>query len=182
MQGIVEVLTKVDAIATGRLFTQLSEAHRIERRGFEDLLNAMARAGVVTIIETSFEKDGKRIDFRKASLSEAGAAASALDEVNIAEEIAGPARSRVAKKRIAKRAREKPAKGTPIEAALKAWRVTEAKKKGVPAFRILTDKSLEGIAATRPANESELLSVPGIGPKIVEKYGAQIIRVLMSNA
>ena len=54
----------------------------------------------------------------------------------------------------------------------------EAKRRGVPAFRIFTDQALRAIAASRPATARELLSVPGIGLSVVEKYGAQIFRIL----
>ncbi|MBL0161390.1 MAG: HRDC domain-containing protein [Bryobacterales bacterium] len=67
---------------------------------------------------------------------------------------------------------------TAIEAALKAWRLAEAKKKGVPAFRVMTDKVLRTIAETEPATTRELLAVPGIGLNTVEKFGAIIFRIL----
>ena len=67
-----------------------------------------------------------------------------------------------------------------MEAALKAWRLAEAKNKGIPAFRILTDKALQAIAAKQPRTNSELLNLPGVGLKIVEKYGTQIFGILSS--
>ena len=54
----------------------------------------------------------------------------------------------------------------------------EAKKKGVPAFRILSDKVLSAIVDSRPESNADLLEVPGVGQKLVEKFGAQIFRVL----
>jgi DNA topoisomerase-3 len=61
---------------------------------------------------------------------------------------------------------------------LRAWRLAEAKRRGVPAFRILTDRALQTIAAERPQSAAELLAVPGVGIKIVEKYGARIFDIL----
>jgi hypothetical protein len=37
---------------------------------------------------------------------------------------------------------------------------------------------LDGILEAEPSTEAELLAVSGVGPKLVEKYGAQILRVL----
>ena len=37
---------------------------------------------------------------------------------------------------------------------------------------------LDSIIAARPANVSELLGIGGVGPRLIEKYGAQILRVL----
>ena len=66
---ILEALKGANGISTGRLHAQAFPHNRVDRRGFEDLLNAMARAGLVSVLDSSFEKDGKRIEFRKARLS-----------------------------------------------------------------------------------------------------------------
>ena len=65
-----------------------------------------------------------------------------------------------------------------VEEALRAWRLTEARRSGVPAFRILTDKTLRAIAETRPETAAELLAIPGIGISAIEKYGRHIYRIL----
>ena len=49
---------------------------------------------------------------------------------------------------------------------------------GVPAFRIFSDRVLRAIASARPETASELLAVPGIRSSTVEKYGAQIYRIV----
>jgi superfamily II DNA helicase RecQ len=48
----------------------------------------------------------------------------------------------------------------------------------VPAFRIMSDKVLLGIAEKRPRTAAELLAIPGIGIGSVAKYGSQIYRIL----
>jgi len=40
------------------------------------------------------------------------------------------------------------------------------------------DTVLAEIAERRPQSEGELLAIPGIGPGKVEKYGAEILRVV----
>jgi DNA topoisomerase-3 len=65
-----------------------------------------------------------------------------------------------------------------ILVALRNWRLAEAKRHGVPAFRIFNDRTLEAMAATRPGTAAELLAIPGIGISTVEKYGAQLYRLL----
>ena len=62
--------------------------------------------------------------------------------------------------------------------ALRAWRLAEARRLGVPAFRIFTDRALSGLLELRPATSSEMLSVPGIGLRTAEKYGHEICRIL----
>jgi DNA topoisomerase-3 len=63
-------------------------------------------------------------------------------------------------------------------AALKAWRLDEARRRGVPAFQILTDRAIKAIASQRPAGEEELLNVHGIGPRLARKYGKQILKIV----
>jgi superfamily II DNA helicase RecQ len=67
---------------------------------------------------------------------------------------------------------------TRLEAALRAWRTGLAKRQGVPAFRIMSDRVLLGIAQNQPRSARELLAIPGIGIASVEKYGAQIYKIL----
>ena len=62
--------------------------------------------------------------------------------------------------------------------ALKAWRLTEAKKRQIPAFRILTDRVLKTLAVLRPGDEADLLAISGIGPTLVNKYGKQLLAIL----
>ncbi|MEO6598909.1 MAG: RecQ family ATP-dependent DNA helicase, partial [Polyangiaceae bacterium] len=54
-----------------------------------------------------------------------------------------------------------------LVATLRAWRLTESKKKRVPAFRILTNRALVAIAEARPLNAQALGGVPGVGPKLL---------------
>ena len=61
--------------------------------------------------------------------------------------------------------------------ALKTWRLHEARRRKIPAFRILTDRTLHALADARPATEDELLAVHGIGPKIAQTYGAALIAI-----
>ena len=65
-----------------------------------------------------------------------------------------------------------------VEKALRDWRLAEAKRRSVPAFRILSDKSLQAIAAEKPLSIRELLEIPGVGARLAEQYGAQIFRIL----
>ena len=62
-----------------------------------------------------------------------------------------------------------------LEEALRSWRLAEAKRRGVPAFRIISDQALRAMASRRPGTAGELLAIPGMGISTVEKYGAQIL-------
>ncbi|WP_224247533.1 DNA topoisomerase 3 [Hyalangium gracile] len=62
--------------------------------------------------------------------------------------------------------------------ALKAWRLAEARRRRVPAFRILTDRVLGVIAAVRPQDNDALMAIQGVGPKLIERYGSQLLALV----
>jgi DNA topoisomerase-3 len=76
------------------------------------------------------------------------------------------------------RAKAGPPANAAVEKALRDWRLAEARRREVPAFRILSDKSLQAIAAEKPLSIRELLEIPGVGARVAEQYGAQIFRIL----
>jgi superfamily II DNA helicase RecQ len=62
--------------------------------------------------------------------------------------------------------------------ALRAWRLAEAKRTGLPAFRVMNDRTLLGIATETPKDEGALLRVAGIGPGLSRRYGAALLRIV----
>jgi superfamily II DNA helicase RecQ len=69
-----------------------------------------------------------------------------------------------------------------LDGALREWRRSEAQRRGVPAFRIFSDKTLAAIAKQRPLTAQELLAISGIGIATVEKYGKDIYRLVNDNS
>jgi DNA topoisomerase-3 len=68
-----------------------------------------------------------------------------------------------------------------VEEALRTWRLFEARRRGMPAFRIFSDQTLRAIAKRRPTKAADLLAVAGIGLSAVEKYGRQIYRICQTS-
>ncbi|MCX7369334.1 MAG: ATP-dependent DNA helicase, partial [Alphaproteobacteria bacterium] len=66
----------------------------------------------------------------------------------------------------------------PVFEALRSWRRGIAQAQGVPAYVVADDRTLAGLAARRPSNTEELLEVPGMGRSRVERYGADILRII----
>jgi len=52
----------------------------------------------------------------------------------------------------------------------------------VPAFVILTDATLLGVAEKRPNSMESLLQVPGIGRRKADLYAADLIKVLHGSS
>ena len=61
---------------------------------------------------------------------------------------------------------------------LKSWRWELAKEKDVPVYVILHTRVLLGIANLLPQNEEDLRSIPGMGDKRVERYGAELLEIV----
>jgi ATP-dependent DNA helicase RecQ len=62
--------------------------------------------------------------------------------------------------------------------ALRAWRSEVARKRGVPAYVVLHDSTIDGIAAARPTTPTQLRGIPGIGDKKLEHYGDELIALV----
>ncbi len=65
--------------------------------------------------------------------------------------------------------------------ALKALRTRLAKERGVPAFHILHNSTIEAIARRYPRNNAELLAVRGIGPAKLADLGDLILECLQEQ-
>jgi DNA topoisomerase III len=172
----------------------------MSRRCFEEVLGAMARAGLLHLSDAVFEKDGTQIPYRSVKLTRAGQRVTESTPINFIMKELEPASSRPARKGEANGSskqnnipasdgfgksiaganieRTKDAETIRIEEALRVWRRSEAKRRAVPAFCIFNDRVLETIAANKPGTAGELLAIPGVGLRMIEKYGAEIYRIL----
>jgi superfamily II DNA helicase RecQ len=65
---------------------------------------------------------------------------------------------------------------------LRSWRLREAKRRGIPAYAVFHDATLDALAALRPRTEAELLSVPGFGPARIARFGTELLQVIAEPA
>ncbi|HMA91418.1 MAG TPA: RecQ family ATP-dependent DNA helicase, partial [Polyangiaceae bacterium] len=63
-------------------------------------------------------------------------------------------------------------------AQLRALRLVIARQRQVPAYVVFTDATLRAMAEIKPETMDELSSVPGVGRKKLESYGAQFVALL----
>ena len=63
-------------------------------------------------------------------------------------------------------------------AALRAWRSQVARQRGVPAYVVLHDATIDGIAMSRPTTPEQLRGISGIGDKKLEHYGDELIALV----
>ena len=59
--------------------------------------------------------------------------------------------------------------------ALRAWRLEEARRQGLPPYVIFHDSTLLEVARQRPISLMSLAMIPGVGVTKLERYGSAII-------
>lgn len=178
---IMGAIAGAGTLSAGKLFEEVQASDReIHRSAFEKVLRALTDASWLTISEESFEKGGERIAYRKIRATARGASASHEDLARL--EISEAASSPRATRRPGPRAGGKspaPGEWSPecerIFEGLRSWRTREARSQGVPAFRVLSDRVLKAMALARPGSRDDLLRVNGIGPRLCEKYGRELL-------
>ncbi|MBI2377987.1 MAG: DNA topoisomerase 3 [Deltaproteobacteria bacterium] len=200
--SILVSLRAREGLSMGAIHRELFEPIGKERKEVERFVGALVRGGWVTVSDEEFQKDGETIRYEKARPTELGrrATLSDLRGLEMGESIVVEKKGRTrkgtkrktargergatrSKRTLARdgqsaRAEKDRVASSPEGEALRAWRLGEAKRRRVPAFRILKDSTLDAIALDRPRSEEALLSVSGVGPATVTKFGARILEVL----
>jgi superfamily II DNA helicase RecQ len=69
---ILRALREDDEQPAGRMHRELFADGALDRRSFEHVLAGLARAGLVEVRDATFEKDGKRIDYQRVSITDEG--------------------------------------------------------------------------------------------------------------
>ena len=72
-----------------------------------------------------------------------------------------------------------PAERSPLSNALRAWRTARARADAIAPFIVFHDSVIEAIAERRPRSIAELRRVPGIGPTKLDRYGEEILGVVV---
>lgn len=184
LHALVEAMPSSRSISLGKLFREAIEPRRdlaLDRKGFEQLVDALERAGVVQTQQEVWDKDGEQIRFRSASLQIRAGATDWIDDVQLdasTDHVATPAKTKAAKATVQRRVAASGPVDPGLMAELKAWRLARSRLEGVPAFRILTDAVLLALVTERPQTEADLLKIPGIGPRLAQKYGTELLQEL----
>jgi len=64
---------------------------------------------------------------------------------------------------------------------LKGWRSAEARRRGVPAYVVFHDSTLEELAARKPTDRERLRDIRGVGAAKIERYGEDLLGVLLGT-
>lgn len=69
----------------------------------------------------------------------------------------------------------------PLLSVLKTWRTTEGAARNVPLYMVASNKTLDALATNRPTTLNQLKVVGGIGPKMVERYGDELLLMIREH-
>jgi DNA topoisomerase-3 len=195
-ERVLRALSERGGQTVGQIHRELFPSGDFDRRSLEHVLAGLVRASALRLEDDSFVKDGAVITFQRAWLAggtnhEAARERAARFTVAGEGSPAGRRRKKDRGKGREKRKRERVRAGAGAGAAtgdassagglfeaLRAWRLAEAKRSGVPAFRILNDRTLLGVATETPHDEGALLRVAGIGPGLARRYGAALLGIV----
>ncbi len=179
--------------STGKLHTELFPSGEVDRKELDTLLDTLARAGYLTLESASFTAEGGReIGYRRAVLTHEGNEAAdgeplANLQMRDTEDTEPRGRTRDRSKEASARkkaaADETPltAEQKALDAALRAWRSTEAKQLGKPAFVVFGDRTLRQIVLDAPSTLQELETISGIGPAKIERWGDSLCQVVAAH-
>ena len=203
LKGVFLSLREQDFQSVGKLFRELAEPRKMKRGNYERLVDAAVRASLARIQNDSFVNDqGQQIEFRRIGLtSEGRAATDPASLVRLPAEGAGltPAKKERSAKKGGSRRKKDSANGRPrntqmglgsvppragadelLASGLRSWRKAEAQRRGVPAFMIFNNHTLDALVEAKPTSEAQLLGVPGVGAVLAKKYGSKLIQIIRS--
>lgn len=162
-----------------RTMGQLVSALAPESRdSVSHMVEALARAGRVSVENAKFTKDGETIAFlriRAIDNGEGETSDAPTPSLRMSE------RPAARPPRVRSRSKDAPPESS-LAGALRLWRKERAKEDRVPAFRIMSDRVLYEIAESRPHNVVSLRNCQGVGPAMVTKYGVAILAVIQGSA
>jgi DNA topoisomerase-3 len=189
---VTQLARESRAVSTGKLYRDYVQTLDLHRRDYEDLLQVLAEAGFLTLESASFVKDGETIEYKTVALSQPADRIvwEELKRTTVRLDRSAGKSSRASSHSASRRrqgassrsSREESPDAREVDHALletlKVWRKTESKKRKVPAYRILSDRSLEDLAVQKPFDRSRLLEVHGIGEAKLELYGDSLLHLI----
>jgi superfamily II DNA helicase RecQ len=186
ISNVITTLKRVDSLGTGKLYSDTCPDSVFPRSDFETILRSLARADLITLSEHTFEKQGQVIHYKRAGLTDDGRnfdpkGISSISIISQAlfQKTSGRRQSEDKKAKAVKVIkRSDSGKTGDLYDTLRDWRIATARKRGLPAFRIFSNKVLDSLASEQPTSNDELRQVSGVGPYFVKTYGKEIIGIV----
>jgi DNA topoisomerase III len=183
MKKIVQQLGReTRPVSTGKLHREYAQDLDLQRRDFEELLQVLVDEDYLTLQAASFVKDGETIDYKTVGLNQPADRIvwNELKRTAVRLDRSATSASAGRRRQGASRRSEplSPDIDTRLLESLKHWRLSESKKRRMPAYRVLSDRSLEDLATRKPRDREGLLAVHGIGEAKLELYGDSLLHLI----
>ncbi|SMF78247.1 DNA topoisomerase 3 [Pseudobacteriovorax antillogorgiicola] len=178
LKTIMSALSSDRYLAVGTLQRNHMDPLKVSRSRLEEYIDLLVREDFVGTETKVFQKDGKdisyRVLFRLRIMNQLH-----LNTMQIADiqDLKRSGASRKPSKRVSRKAAVT-GYDDAVYQKLKDWRLKESKLKKMPAFRVLSDRTLQEIALNLPKTEEDLLGISGVGPSKYEKFGKKILDLL----
>jgi ATP-dependent DNA helicase RecQ len=144
-----------------------------------------ATTGLFRLLEAGRCRHQSILSYFGEAMESCGGSCDVCTGVNMADRVEeARAVSVVARSKARGKGAGRPAHSEPMDSVtlalfdrLREVRRAIADRQGVPAYVVFSDKTLREMAEVRPMDEEQLLSVSGVGPNKLEKYGEEFLRV-----
>jgi ATP-dependent DNA helicase RecQ len=162
--------TKLSTFGIGGEFAATGWRDLLEQLLFEGLLREEPNDGrpLIALGEADEVKSVYRGE-RRVAMREMPAGAGTVGR-------SARARKRQSSERLAVEAAD-----APLFEALRTWRRDRAAEQHVPPYVIFHDSTLSAIARARPADTDALANISGVGQSKLERYGADVLRVVRAH-
>ena len=179
-QALSEILRVATGLAKGRVFSEVKHRALRDRKAFERAVDALCRAGFLDGQPAQFDKDGESIAYVRLTTTPDGERATLDDLSTVALEVEQPAGA------TRQRSRSRPRGDLPpvdeaLAERLRTWRRERSVSLGVPAYRVLTNRTLDEIACTKPQNAGALSACHGVGPKFLEQFADEVLALVAAD-
>jgi superfamily II DNA helicase RecQ len=204
MVGLLKLLDlQTRSMSISKAFQNLEASGLVsDRRLFDACADTLIRHGAITANMESFEKDGQPIIYKSITAVGPYLEEPKWDDYLILESQAtSEAKTYAPRKSSKTKTRSKSAttrqgasrsssKGSslaideiddPLAQKLRGWRLRTAKKEKIPAYRVFSDRTLTALLDERPHDIEALKGIDGIGPIKFDKYGPELIKLIMES-
>lgn len=65
---------------------------------------------------------------------------------------------------------------------LKTWRQEEGRVRSISLYMVASNRTIQALAKNRPTNFTQLTAVTGVGPKMVERYGEELLALIAEHS
>lgn len=172
---VVDILSKDNRLSNNQVFEKVQRTNRkASQKTTEQILSSLVRAGICELEKVFFKKNQNQISYFATSLNKQYKKQVQKKDLSI---LFLP---KVTKKllTVSQKNHSPDQNYFDVFQKLQVWRLEEAKRRGIPAFRIFSNKTLDILAKKLPKNENDLAKIEDMPVASLKLYSEKIIELL----